>query len=85
MAACDSHVEVVSQLFFCKLYAVQQGTGRALANRVHMDIQSRSIQFFKNIRKFPCIETGSAGLTGVRIRRDHGGGMDLLRAVHQNL
>ena len=46
MSAGDTHMEAVSQLFSCQFHAVQHNTGRALADSVTVQIQTRLIELF---------------------------------------
>ena len=85
MTACNSHPEAVSQLLSCQLHAVQKRAGRALADRVYMQVQSRLVEGLQDIRHPLRIKCGGAQLPGVRVRRNHGRGMDLLSAVQEDL
>ena len=85
VGAGDLHAEAVPQFLSGHLHAIQYRAGRSFAYGVQVNVQSFLIQFFKDLRKFFCIDRGSPHRTGVYIRRNHCRGFDLHGAVHKDL
>ena len=85
MGAGDAHMEAISEFLSGQLYAVQCHAGRALADGVQVKIQVRLIELLQKLRHLLCGEGGRPQRMDIRVGRDHGRGMDLLGAVHENL
>ena len=85
MGSGDLHAEAVSQLLPGHLHPVQHHPGGCVTDGVQVKIHSLLIELFEELRKFLFIQRGNSRLRNVRIGLDHGPGMELQGAVHENL